>query len=263
MTQQNLGDLSVDNGTGAAVRTELNKILSDIGTCHMYAAAPTTTTAGMWWFDSTANVLKLRNEGNSAWITMPFSVTASNEIHGALVVNGELHVDHADGIQFSDTSVQNVAAAGIAFQQATKTDTQLISSTGWQDVTGLSVAITPVSTSSTVLVTVNMWAYTYSGQGYFKVVRNGSDIGYIGDAASSRTRAAGCIASGSTYETWCCQMTYLDSPASTSAQTYKVQVNKNGYAHVEVNAGHTDDDSATSGRYASSITVMEIAPSEV
>ena len=31
------------------------------------AAAPSNPIAGMWWFDTTANLLKLRNEANNAW----------------------------------------------------------------------------------------------------------------------------------------------------------------------------------------------------
>ena len=31
------------------------------------ATAPSNPIAGMWWFDTTANILKLRNEANNAW----------------------------------------------------------------------------------------------------------------------------------------------------------------------------------------------------
>ncbi len=31
-------------------------------------STPSNTVAGMWWFDTTANILKLRNEANSAWL---------------------------------------------------------------------------------------------------------------------------------------------------------------------------------------------------
>ena len=31
------------------------------------ATTPANTVAGMWWFDTTANILKLRNEANNAW----------------------------------------------------------------------------------------------------------------------------------------------------------------------------------------------------
>ena len=34
------------------------------------ATTPANTVAGMWWFDTTANILKLRNEANSAWLSV-------------------------------------------------------------------------------------------------------------------------------------------------------------------------------------------------
>ena len=34
------------------------------------AGAPSDPIAGMWWFDTTANILKLRNEANNAWLSI-------------------------------------------------------------------------------------------------------------------------------------------------------------------------------------------------
>ena len=34
------------------------------------AAAPPDPVAGMWWFDTDANILKLRNEDNNAWLSV-------------------------------------------------------------------------------------------------------------------------------------------------------------------------------------------------
>ncbi len=33
-------------------------------------SAPANPVAGMWWFDTSANILKIRNEANSAWLDM-------------------------------------------------------------------------------------------------------------------------------------------------------------------------------------------------
>ncbi len=33
-------------------------------------STPSNTVAGMWWFDTTANILKLRNEANDAWLSI-------------------------------------------------------------------------------------------------------------------------------------------------------------------------------------------------
>jgi hypothetical protein len=51
---------------------------------------------------------------------------------------------------------------------------------------------------------------------------------------------------------------HLDSPATTSSITYKIQVTTAGAGTVYINRGTTSDTSSSRGRTASSITVMEI-----
>ena len=52
-----------------------------VNAIHTSATAPATSiSAGLVWFDTTANLLKLRDEANSAWITLPVSVTANNTV---------------------------------------------------------------------------------------------------------------------------------------------------------------------------------------
>ena len=56
------------------------------------ATTPSNTVAGMWWFDTTANILKIRNEANSAWQSVwdfannkPVITNLSNEITGTMI----------------------------------------------------------------------------------------------------------------------------------------------------------------------------------
>jgi hypothetical protein len=63
-------DYVIANGTGAAVRSDLNGALSAIVSQNSGATAPTTTYAYMTWADTTAGVMKMRNGANSAWITL-------------------------------------------------------------------------------------------------------------------------------------------------------------------------------------------------
>ena len=75
--------------------------------------------------------------------------------------------------------------------QTTKTDTFTTASTSYVDLTGLSVAITPSSTSSKVLVMTSTNCSNVSG-GYntmIKLVRGSTDV-FIGDSASSRAQAS-------------------------------------------------------------------------
>ena len=63
-------DYVIANGTGAAVRSDLNNALAAIVSNNSGATEPTTTYAYMWWPDTTTNTLKLRNGANNAWITL-------------------------------------------------------------------------------------------------------------------------------------------------------------------------------------------------
>jgi hypothetical protein len=56
------------------------------------ASQPANTVAGMWWYDTTAHILKVRNEANSAWLSVwdlannkPVITNLSNEITGAMI----------------------------------------------------------------------------------------------------------------------------------------------------------------------------------
>ena len=52
-----------------------------VNAIHTGTSAPSTSiSAGLLWFDTTNNVLKLRNEANDAWITLPISPITSNTV---------------------------------------------------------------------------------------------------------------------------------------------------------------------------------------
>ena len=61
-------DYNIANGTGAAVRSDINLALTAIATANSGTSAPTTTYAYQLWADTTSGNLKIRNGGDSAWI---------------------------------------------------------------------------------------------------------------------------------------------------------------------------------------------------
>ena len=63
-------DYIVSNGTGAAVRSDLNNQLAAIVSNNSGSTEPATMYAYQWWADTTAGLLKLRNGANNAWITI-------------------------------------------------------------------------------------------------------------------------------------------------------------------------------------------------
>jgi hypothetical protein len=145
--------------------------------------------------------------------------------------------------------------------QSVKTDTASTSSASWNDITGLSVSITPSSSSSKILVfaDINFGTNDNNGFLFFKLVRGSTDI-YVGDAAGSRTRATTGSASSGGGNTSHCGINYLDSPATTSSTTYKIQwFNQNTGFSSFINRTWNNTDEFNYTRNPSSITVMEIA----
>ena len=68
-------DYVIANGTGAAVRTDLNSALQAILTNNSGNSAPGTTAAGMLWWDSDGNQLYIRNTADDAWVAVTISGT--------------------------------------------------------------------------------------------------------------------------------------------------------------------------------------------
>jgi len=60
----------VANGSGAAVRADINNQLAAVFTTHSGATAPATTYAYQFWADTTAGKLKIRNSANSDWVVL-------------------------------------------------------------------------------------------------------------------------------------------------------------------------------------------------
>jgi hypothetical protein len=63
-------DYVIANGTGAAVRSDLNGALAAIVSNNSGATEPGTMYAYQWWPDTTTGLLKQRNSANSAWVTI-------------------------------------------------------------------------------------------------------------------------------------------------------------------------------------------------
>lgn len=63
-------DYVIANGTGAAVRSDLNTALAAVVSNNSSSTAPSTTHAYQWWASSGDGLLKMRNSANSAWVTM-------------------------------------------------------------------------------------------------------------------------------------------------------------------------------------------------
>ena len=153
--------------------------------------------------------------------------------------------------------------------QGVKTDTFVTSATVTDTaVTGLTVAITPLFSTSKILVICNLSMTAENAQGgapkLTRTIGASTTQLSLADAASSRSRGSfaggGFRGSGGGYTSmnWNQNLNFLDSPATTSATTYGVQVSSLSTG-TYVNRSGADTDSADQLRSVSYITVMEIA----
>ena len=63
-------DYVIANGTGSAVRSDLNNALAAIVSNNSSSTEPATTYAFQWWVDTNNTLIKIRNAANSAWVTV-------------------------------------------------------------------------------------------------------------------------------------------------------------------------------------------------
>ena len=65
-------DFSIANQTASSARSDINNGLQALASNNSGASAPSTTYANMFWYDTNNNILKMRNEANSAWIDVVY-----------------------------------------------------------------------------------------------------------------------------------------------------------------------------------------------
>ena len=144
--------------------------------------------------------------------------------------------------------------------QTIKSDTTSLSSTStFTDISGMSVAITPSSSSNKILVQFNVNISNLSNGHVDVRLLRGSTAIAVGDASSSRARVSiskESAAHGNGMEER--TMMFLDSPATTSATTYKLQW-KTGGVDAVLNRSKDDSDDSSHPRGVSTITAMEVA----
>ena len=63
-------DLTIANQGFPAFRSDLNNALQALGSLQSGTSAPSPTFANQMWYDTTNDVLKIRNEDNDAWISV-------------------------------------------------------------------------------------------------------------------------------------------------------------------------------------------------
>jgi hypothetical protein len=156
-----------------------------------------------------------------------------------------------DGLKIKDVTSGSVMSKPVLqiVTGTTTTDTGSITSTSFTD-TGLTASITPSATSSKILVMVQQNQSVYRDSnlevfGYINIMRDSTEIGEWYAQGRSAPLLIGPV-----------HISYLDSPSSTSALTYKTQIK----VSTTDNGGVVRANQfSASGESPSSIHLIEIA----
>lgn len=215
-------------------------------------------------------VLTAAQQNNSARTGVPVFATTITRDAGfggtgeKTLAEGQLCYVEGTGLQsYNGTSwvtwgTSPSSGAVLQVKGGSTTTTQTSTSATYADV-GLSVSITPTSASNKVLVFYNIpfdltrSSATNTGYGNHRLVRGSTTIWQFDWSTNSLRYAVGGFGAGSTtFVGGQMSCVYLDSPATTSATTYKAQfATQDGTLVVNGNPG------TTSG---SQIIVMEVTP---
>lgn len=85
---------SIANQTASNARTDINNALQALASLNSGATAPSTTYANMLWYETDTNILKMRNNANSAWLNIAY-IDQSN----GLEILDDTHLVNTSGTQ--------------------------------------------------------------------------------------------------------------------------------------------------------------------
>lgn len=233
-------------------------------------------------YDSRANNLVVGDSGDSGITIFSGSTSDGRLVFAASgdtgLSNGAIHYDQNNDVMSFDTGGSSrmqikgdgswgKAPAGtilqVKQQQLSSIGSVSLPAETWVEWPSLNVTITPKSTSSKILVMVNAWGeITPNAQDVvYAFKRNNTVVSRADDSNRHGGLASPLIVyhgdNDSTAE--CGTFQYLDSPATTSAITYKAILRAGAAKSLYYNrtVGHANN--AYREVYISTITVMEVA----
>jgi hypothetical protein len=104
-------DFNIANQGFPAFRSDLNNALSAAASLSSGTSAPSTTFAYQLWYDTTADILKIRNGDDDAWIDIfTFNQTADTvdlNINGIAVANTDTDTTNTGNVTLDFSANQN------------------------------------------------------------------------------------------------------------------------------------------------------------
>ena len=218
--------------------------------------------------NTNAGTLQLNCESNSHGVKLKSPAHSAGQSYTLILPDNQIAADKV--LKVKSISGSGATAIGqleyaspsggkiLQVVSDTKTDTQSFQSQSFVSISGLSVSITPSSTSNKILIHYSI-SVGCDIHGMFNIRRSGTEI-LRGDAAGNRTQCTFMIGQMYATEMRICSGTILDSPSSTSALTYDVQCATpySSSSELFINRYKTDTDVDWVARAASTITAMEV-----
>jgi len=90
-------DLNIANQGFPATRADLNNALAALASNSSGTSEPSTTYANQLWYDTSNDLLKFRNEADSAWITLAYMNQTTSEWE---IRSGVVQAVDSDGLLF-------------------------------------------------------------------------------------------------------------------------------------------------------------------
>ncbi len=177
-------DYNLANAAGATFRSDANSLFTAIASSNSGATEPSTTFAYQWWMDTTANILKIRDSANAAWVNV-----AS--------LSGTTWIPYRSGTLLGDIAVESAPLA-------------------------IGKGGTGVTTPNDIAVTTTGGTTSRKLADRFAVVLNVLDFGAVGDGVTDDTvaiQAAIDAAEGSTFS----KTVYLPANKYVVSATLTVQ----------------------------------------
>ena len=189
----------------SVIKNSFPSVDAAVNAIHTGTSAPSTSiSAGLLWFDTTNNVLKLRNEANDDWITLPISPVTSNTVD----IDGGAIDGTAIGASSASTAVVsslNVASDGatvtgikdeddMASDSAVKLATQQ-SIKAYVDAQVTAQDLDVTTDSGTIDIDLDSESLTISGGEGMDTSATGSTVTIAGEDASTSNKGIASFSS--------------------------------------------------------------------
>ena len=135
-------DFVIANQTANSARLDINSGLQALASNNSGNSAPTTTYPNMWWYETDTNLLKIRNENDSAWINVAY-VDQINSVYSIL-----------DDTKLVNTSGAQTGLLGGQLQSA------------WNAGTGATESLVSPSQVASAIDALAFTSYSLNSDGY-------------------------------------------------------------------------------------------------